>query len=419
MTGTAKTEQEEFREIYNMEVISIPTNKPVIREDRPDLLYPTLKSKFKAVINDIRERHEKGQPILVGGTVAVETSELLAQLLDQAGIPHAVLNAKNHAKEAEIIMNAGQRGAVTIATNMAGRGTDIKLGPGVREVGGLAVIGTERHESRRIDNQLRGRSGRQGDPGLTQFYLSLEDDLMLRFGSERVKAILERFKVADEDAVIQSKMISRQVESAQKRVEGNNYDTRKQVLQYDDVMREQREVIYAQRQQVIMEDESLKPVIMQMIKRTVAHIVQMHTQGEQKDWNLQAILDFAVAAMVNEDSITLSDLQGKDPDAIVAYLVDRAEANYALKEKQLYDASQMLEFEKVVVLRVVDSRWTDHIDEMDQLRQSIGLRGYGQLNPLVEYQTDGFRMFEQMVGDIEYDVTRLFLKAEIRQDIKR
>ncbi|KRN31165.1 preprotein translocase subunit SecA [Liquorilactobacillus mali] len=418
MTGTAKTEQEEFREIYNMEVISIPTNKPVLREDRPDLLYPTLKSKFAAVIEDIKERHEKGQPILVG-TVAVETSELLSELLDKAGIAHAVLNAKNHAKEAEIIMNAGQRGAVTIATNMAGRGTDIKLGPGVREVGGLAVIGTERHESRRIDNQLRGRSGRQGDPGLTQFYLSLEDDLMLRFGSERVKAILERFKVADENAVIQSKMISRQVESAQKRVEGNNYDTRKQVLQYDDVMREQREVIYAQRQQVIMEEKSLKPIILAMIKRTVEHFVQMHTQGEQKDWNLQAILDFAIGAMVNEDSITIKDLQGKKPEEIVNYLMDCANANYAMKEKQLYDASQMLEFEKVVVLRVVDSRWTDHIDEMDQLRQSIGLRGYGQLNPLVEYQTDGFRMFEQMIGDIEYDITRLFLKAEIRQDIKR
>ncbi|MFT9318604.1 preprotein translocase subunit SecA, partial [Liquorilactobacillus sp.] len=418
MTGTAKTEQEEFREIYNMEVISIPTNKPVLREDRPDLLYPTLESKFTAVIDDIKERNEKGQPILVG-TVAVETSELLSELLDKAGIVHAVLNAKNHAKEAEIIMNAGQRGAVTIATNMAGRGTDIKLGPGVREVGGLAVIGTERHESRRIDNQLRGRSGRQGDPGLTQFYLSLEDDLMLRFGSERVKAILERFKVTDENAVIQSKMISRQVESAQKRVEGNNYDTRKQVLQYDDVMREQREVIYAQRQQVIMEEKSLKPIILAMIKRTVEHFVQMHTQGEQKDWNLQAILDFAIGAMVNEDSITIKDVQGKKPEEIVNYLMDCTDANYATKEKQLYDASQMLEFEKVVVLRVVDSRWTDHIDEMDQLRQSIGLRGYGQLNPLVEYQTDGFRMFEQMIGDIEYDVTRLFLKAEIRQDIKR
>lgn len=418
MTGTAKTEDEEFREIYNMEVISIPTNKPVIRDDRPDILYPNLKSKFKAVVEDIKERHAKGQPILVG-TVAVETSELLSAVLDQAGVPHAVLNAKNHAKEAEIIMNAGQRGAVTIATNMAGRGTDIKLGPGVRELGGLAVIGTERHESRRIDNQLRGRSGRQGDPGVSQFYLSLEDDLMLRFGTDRVKRFLETMNLDDEDAVIQSKMITKQVESAQKRVEGNNYDTRKQVLQYDDVMRAQREVVYKQRQQVIMEEKSLKPVIMPMIKRTVEHVVQMHAVGEQKEWDLQGIVDFAVSAMVPEDSISVSDLEGKTVDEMVSYLMDRAEANYKTKEKQLYDASQMLEFEKVVILRVVDSHWTDHIDEMDQLRQSIGLRGYGQLNPLVEYQSDGFKMFEQMIGDIEYEVTRLFLKAEIRQNIKR
>lgn len=418
MTGTAKTEDEEFREIYNMEVISIPTNKPVIRDDRPDILYPNLKSKFKAVVEDIKERHAKGQPILVG-TVAVETSELLSAMLDQAGVPHAVLNAKNHAKEAEIIMNAGQRGAVTIATNMAGRGTDIKLGPGVRELGGLAVIGTERHESRRIDNQLRGRSGRQGDPGVSQFYLSLEDDLMLRFGTDRVKRFLETMNLDDEDAVIQSKMITKQVESAQKRVEGNNYDTRKQVLQYDDVMRAQREVVYKQRQQVIMEEKSLRPVIMPMIKRTVEHVVQMHAVGEQKEWDLQGIVDFAVSAMVPEDSISVSDLEGKTVDEMVSYLMDRAEANYKTKEKQLYDASQMLEFEKVVILRVVDSHWTDHIDEMDQLRQSIGLRGYGQLNPLVEYQSDGFKMFEQMIGDIEYEVTRLFLKAEIRQNIKR
>ena len=274
MTGTAKTEKEEFREIYNMEVVTIPTNRPILREDRPDLLYPTLESKFKAVVEDIKERHATGQPVLVG-TVAVETSELLSQMLDQAGIPHAVLNAKNHAKEAEIVVNAGQRGAVTIATNMAGRGTDIKLGPGVREIGGLAVIGTERHESRRIDNQLRGRSGRQGDPGVTQFYLSLEDDLMLRFGSERIKHFYETMNISD-DTVIQSKMITRQVESAQKRVEGNNYDTRKQVLQYDDVMRSQREVIYSQRQQVIMETESLKPVIMPMIQRTVEHLSLIH-----------------------------------------------------------------------------------------------------------------------------------------------
>lgn len=387
MTGTAKTEKEEFREIYNMEVVTIPTNRPILREDRPDLLYSTLESKFKAVVEDIKERHATGQPVLVG-TVAVETSELLSQMLEQAGIPHAVLNAKNHAKEAEIVVNAGQRGAVTIATNMAGRGTDIKLGPGVREIGGLAVIGTERHESRRIDNQLRGRSGRQGDPGVTQFYLSLEDDLMLRFGSERIKHFYETMNIAD-DTVIQSKMITRQVESAQKRVEGNNYDTRKQVLQYDDVMRAQREVIYSQRQQVIMETDSLKPVIMPMIKRTVEHNVQMNTVGDKKDWNLDGIVDFAIGAMVNEDSISKDDFAGKSQEEIVSYLMQKAEENYAAKEAQLNDKAQMLEFEKVVILRVVDARWTDHIDEMDQLRQSIGLRGYGQLNPLVEYQSDG------------------------------
>lgn len=418
MTGTGKTEKEEFREIYNMEVITIPTNKPIARDDKPDLLYPTLKSKFDAVVEEIKIRHEAGQPVLVG-TVAVETSEYLSHLLDQENIPHAVLNAKNHAKEAEIVMNAGQRGAVTIATNMAGRGTDIKLGPGVREIGGLAVIGTERHESRRIDNQLRGRSGRQGDPGVSQFYLSLEDDLMLRFGSERIKAFLERMKVADDDAVIQSRMITKQVESAQKRVEGNNYDTRKQVLQYDDVMRAQREVIYAQRQQVIMEDKSLEWVIMPMIQRTVEHQVEMHTQGDKSEWNLQAIVDFAGSAMVHEDSISVSDFAGKKPAEMVDYLMQRAKENYEAKRKQLFEQAQMLEFEKVVILRVVDARWTDHIDEMDQLRQAIGLRGYGQLNPLVEYQSDSFTMFEQMIGDIEYDVTRLFLKAEIRQDIKR
>jgi len=288
----------------------------------------------------------------------------------------------------------------------------------VIEAGGLRVIGSERHESRRIDNQLRGRSGRQGDPGVTQFYLSLEDDLMLRFGSERIKHFYETMNIAD-DTVIQSKMITRQVESAQKRVEGNNYDTRKQVLQYDDVMRAQREVIYSQRQQVIMETDSLKPVIMPMIKRTVEHNVQMNTVGDKKDWNLDGIVDFAIGAMVNEDSISKDDFAGKSQEEIVSYLMQKAEENYAAKEAQLNDKAQMLEFEKVVILRVVDARWTDHIDEMDQLRQSIGLRGYGQLNPLVEYQSDGFRMFEQMVGDIEYDVTRLFLKAEIRQNISR
>ncbi|MGX7059272.1 preprotein translocase subunit SecA [Vagococcus humatus] len=419
MTGTAKTEEEEFREIYNIEVIQIPTNKPVIRDDRPDLLYPTLDSKFKAVVKDIKERHRNGQPILVG-TVAVETSEYLSHLLDKEGIPHEVLNAKNHFKEAEIILNAGQQGAVTIATNMAGRGTDIKLGMGVRELGGLAVIGTERHESRRIDNQLRGRSGRQGDPGVSQFYLSLEDDLMRRFGSDRVKAMLEKFKIEDNDAVIQSKMLSRQVESAQKRVEGNNYDSRKNVLQYDDVMREQREVIYSQRYQVIMEENDLTDVLMGMVKRTIERNVKDHTQLEEvADWNLQGIVDFAGACLVHEDSLTVSDLEGKTREEIQTLLFDRAKAVYDRKAEQLVDPGQMLEFQKIVILRVVDTKWTDHIDTMDQLRESIGLRAYGQNNPLVEYQQEGYEMFNAMVGAIEFDVTRLFMKSEIRQNVQR
>ena len=418
MTGTAKTEQEEFREIYNMETISIPTNKPVIRKDEPDLLYPTLESKFAAVVKRIKRLHEKGQPILVG-TVAVETSEYLSHLLDQEHIPHVVLNAKNHAKEADIIKNAGQKGAVTIATNMAGRGTDIKLGPGVRELGGLAVIGTERHESRRIDNQLRGRSGRQGDPGLSQFYLSLEDDLMKRFGGDRIKNFLQRMKVDDEDAVIKSRFLTRQVESAQKRVEGNNYDSRKNVLQYDDVMREQREIIYKERQQIITEDKSLKWVLMPIFKRTIQREVEQHTLGDKKDWDLKGIVDFAEEVLVKPDTVKVDDLKGKSQDEIVDYLMSFAKGVYKDKQRQLYDPAQMLEFEKVVLLRVVDSHWTDHIDVMDQFRQSVGLRGYGQLNPLVEYQTAGYHMFEQMVADIEYETTRLFMKSEIRQNVTR
>ena len=357
MTGTAKTEQEEFREIYNMETITIPTNRPVQRKDEPDLLYPTLQSKFAAVVDRIKKLHAKGQPILVG-TVAVETSEYLSQLLDKENIPHVVLNAKNHAKEAEIVKNAGQKGAVTIATNMAGRGTDIKLGPGVREIGGLAVIGTERHESRRIDNQLRGRSGRQGDPGLSQFYLSLEDDLMKRFGGDRIKAFLERMKVNDEDAVIKSRFLTHQVESAQKRVEGNNYDSRKNVLQYDDVMREQREIIYKERQQIITEDKSLKWVLMPMFRRTIQREVDQHTLGDKKDWDLQGIVDFAEEVLIKPDTITVKDLEGKSPQEMVDYLMTFAQGVYKEKQKQLYDPAQMLEFEKVVILRVVDSLWT-------------------------------------------------------------
>lgn len=418
MTGTAKTEEEEFREIYNIQVIQIPTNRPIVRDDRADLLYPTLTSKFQAVVQDIKERYRKGQPILVG-TVAVETSELLSNMLNKEKIPHEVLNAKNHFKEAEIIMNAGQKGAVTIATNMAGRGTDIKLGLGVIELGGLAVIGTERHESRRIDNQLRGRSGRQGDPGVSQFYLSLEDDLMKRFGSDRIKVFLDRMDVEESDVVIQSKMFTKQVESAQKRVEGNNYDTRKNVLQYDDVMREQREVIYRQRQQVIMEEDNLSEVLFNMIKRTIDRVVDSHTLLEKEEWNLKGIVDFASSTLVHEDAIVITDLNDKDPQAIKDYLLELAQEVFDAKVAQLNSPEQLLEFEKVVILRVVDTKWTDHIDAMDQLRQSVGLRAYGQNNPLVEYQTEGYKMFEDMVGAIEYEVTRLFMKAEIRQNVQR
>ncbi|MFC6346952.1 preprotein translocase subunit SecA [Vagococcus carniphilus] len=418
MTGTAKTEEEEFREIYNMQVIQIPTNRPIIRDDKADLLYPTLNSKFKAVVADIKERHENGQPVLVG-TVAVETSELISDMLTKAKVPHEVLNAKNHFKEAEIIMNAGQKGSVTIATNMAGRGTDIRLGLGVKEAGGLAVIGTERHESRRIDNQLRGRSGRQGDPGATQFYLSLEDDLMKRFGSERIKTFLERMNLEEEDAVIQSKMFTKQVESAQKRVEGNNYDTRKNVLQYDDVMREQREVIYRQRNQVITSDEDLKPVLLGMVERTIERYVESHTQGEKTDWNLQGLVDFVGSTITHEDAISLADFEGKTPEEMKTFIFDTAKTLYQEKADILDSSEQLLEFQKVVILRVVDTKWTDHIDAMDQLRESIGLRAYGQNNPLVDYQTEGYQMFLDMVGAIEYEATRLFMKAEIRQNVQR
>ena len=413
MTGTGKTEEEEFREIYNIRVIPIPTNRPIARIDHPDLLYPSLKSKFKAVVEDVKSRHEKGQPVLVG-TVAVETSDYLSQLLVQAGVPHEVLNAKNHYKEAQIIMNAGQRGAVTIATNMAGRGTDIKLGEGVRELGGLCVIGTERHESRRIDNQLRGRSGRQGDPGESQFYLSLEDELMRRFGSERIKAVLDRFKLSEEESVIRSNMFTRQVEGAQKRVEGNNYDTRKQVLQYDDVMREQREIIYAERYDVITANRDLAPEIMAMIKRTIKRIVEgaSHSSKEER---IEAILNFAKYNLVPEDTISASDIEGKSDKEVIDYLYARAEEIYASQVAKLRDEESVQEFQKVLILRVVDSKWTDHIDALDQLRNAVGLRGYAQNNPVVEYQSESFRMFNDMIGSIEFDVTRLMMKAQIHE----
>ncbi|KXW41684.1 preprotein translocase subunit SecA [Streptococcus pneumoniae] len=411
MTGTGKTEEEEFREIYNIRVIPIPTNRPVQRIDHSDLLYASIESKFKAVVEDVKARYQKGQPVLVG-TVAVETSDYISKKLVAAGVPHEVLNAKNHYREAQIIMNAGQRGAVTIATNMAGRGTDIKLGEGVRELGGLCVIGTERHESRRIDNQLRGRSGRQGDPGESQFYLSLEDDLMKRFGSERLKGIFERLNMSEE--AIESRMLTRQVEAAQKRVEGNNYDTRKQVLQYDDVMREQREIIYAQRYDVITADRDLAPEIQAMIKRTIELVVDGHARAKQ-DEKLEAILNFAKYNLLPEDSITMEDLSGLSDKAIKEELFQRALKVYDSQVSKLRDEEAVKEFQKVLILRVVDNKWTDHIDALDQLRNAVGLRGYAQNNPVVEYQAEGFRMFNDMIGSIEFDVTRLMMKAQIHE----
>ncbi|SQG21150.1 translocase [Streptococcus pyogenes] len=413
MTGTAKTEEEEFREVYNMRIIPIPTNRPIARIDHTDLLYPTLESKFRAVMEDVKTRHAKGQPILVG-TVAVETSDLISRKLVEAGIPHEVLNAKNHFKEAQIIMNAGQRGAVTIATNMAGRGTDIKLGEGVRELGGLCVIGTERHESRRIDNQLRGRSGRQGDPGESQFYLSLEDDLMRRFGSDRIKAFLDRMKLDEEDTVIKSGMLGRQVESAQKRVEGNNYDTRKQVLQYDDVMREQREIIYANRRDVITANRDLGPEIKAMIKRTIDRAVDAHTRSNRKD-AIDAIVTFARTSLVPEESISAKELRGLKDDQIKEKLYQRALAIYDQQLSKLRDQEAIIEFQKVLILMIVDNKWTEHIDALDQLRNAVGLRGYAQNNPVVEYQAEGFKMFQDMIGAIEFDVTRTMMKAQIHE----
>lgn len=417
MTGTGKTEEEEFREIYNIRVVPIPTNRPIARVDHEDLLYPSLEYKFNAVIADVKRRYEKGQPVLVG-TVSVETSDLISQKLVAAGVPHEVLNAKNHYREAQIIMNAGQRGAVTIATNMAGRGTDIKLGPGVRELGGLCVIGTERHESRRIDNQLRGRSGRQGDPGESQFYLSLEDDLMKRFGSERIKVFMERMNLSEEESVIKSKMLTRQVESAQKRVEGNNYDIRKQVLQYDDVMREQREIIYKQRQDVITADRDLAPEIKAMMKRTIERQVEGHFLGS-KDEAIDGIIKFAHTTLVEDGTLHAESFKSMNKKEIIDKLYELALRVYDSQVKKLRDEDRIREFQKVLILRVVDNKWTDHIDAMDQLRNAVSLRGYAQNNPIVEYQSESFNMFNDMIGAIEFEVTRLMMKAQIHDNIER
>lgn len=417
MTGTAKTEEEEFRNIYNMDVIVIPTNRPIARDDRADLIYKTMQGKFKAIAAEIEERHKTGQPILVG-TVAVETSELLSQLLTKRKIQHNVLNAKNHEREAEIIENAGQLGMVTIATNMAGRGTDIKLGEGVIEVGGLHILGTERHESRRIDNQLRGRAGRQGDPGSSRFYISMEDELMKRFGSDNLMTMMERLGM-DEDTPIESKMVTKAVESAQKRVEGSNFDARKQLLQYDDVMRQQREIIYAQRQDVL-DAENLSDIVLRMIDSTIDRIVTVHTPESevQEEWNTKEITDYVNAVMFTEPVFTEKDFYGLDREEIIEKIQGKVHAAFAEKEKQL-PAEQIAEFQKAVILRSVDSKWMDHIDQMEQLRQGIHLRAYGQTDPLREYQFEGFEMFEAMVAAIEEEVTTYILKSQIEQNMQR
>lgn len=415
MTGTAKTEEEEFRNIYNMDVIVIPTNKPVIREDKPDMIYKTMEGKFKAVVEEIKRRHEKGQPVLVG-TVAVETSELLSDMLKKEKIKHNVLNAKNHHREAEIIEKAGQKYAVTIATNMAGRGTDIKLGEGVKELGGLAVIGTERHESRRIDNQLRGRAGRQGDPGVSQFYLSMEDELMRRFGSDNLKSMMDRLGM-DDSQPIESKMVTRAVESAQRRVEGNNFDARKTILAYDDVLREQREIIYKQRFEVI-DSDNVRGIIEQMIESTVDRLVNAHTQEDEENWDYEAIIKYVHGNLLEQEDISGEDIKGKEPSEMKELILEKVKQRYDEKEEQI-TPEQMREFEKVILLRTVDTKWMDHIDQMDQLRQGIHLRAYGQNDPLREYQLEGFNMFETMIESIEEETARYIMKAQIQQNLQR
>ncbi|MGN7399558.1 preprotein translocase subunit SecA [Cytobacillus praedii] len=417
MTGTAKTEEEEFRNIYNMNVVVIPTNRPIARDDRADLIYSSIDGKFRAVVEDIAERHKKGQPVLVG-TVAIETSEIISKYLTKKGVHHNVLNAKNHGREAEIILDAGKQGAVTIATNMAGRGTDIKLGEGVKELGGLAVIGTERHESRRIDNQLRGRSGRQGDPGITQFYLSMEDELMRRFGSDNMKSMMERLGM-DDTQPIQSKMVSKAVESAQKRVEGNNFDARKQLLSYDDVLRQQREILYGQRNEVL-ESENLREIVEKMLLTSLERNVHAFAPvgGDEEEWNLPGLIDYVNGNLLHEGDITVDDLRGKDTEEIIEAIFAKVKERYDEKE-ELLQPEQMREFEKVIVLRAVDTKWIDHIDAMDQLRQGIHLRAYGQINPLQEYQHEGFAMFENMIAAVEEDVAKYIMKAEIRNNLER
>ena len=415
MTGTAKTEEEEFRNIYNMYVIEIPTNKPVIRIDAPDLVYATKEAKYKAIINFVKERYEKGQPVLIG-TIAIETSELISSLLKQAKIPHEVLNAKNHAREAEIISKIGLNKSVTIATNMAGRGTDIKLSDEIRNLGGLCVVGTERHESRRIDNQLRGRSGRQGDPGYTQFFVSMKDDLMVRFGSDRIGEMMKNMGLGDQ--AIQSKTFTKSIGTAQKRVEGNNFDIRKQLLQYDDVMNNQREIIYEKRN-TILDSDSIHEMVLSSFRHHVEDLVNSHLapEGMLTDADLTEIVDFANENLLRKD-IKKKDIEGITPEEVIDKIAKQVISEY---EEKIKDIPQEIseEFEKVITLQVVDNYWMEHINTMSHLREGIHLRGYAQEDPLRAYTMEGFELFDSMLQKIDKDITIFLLKAEIRHNVER
>ena len=415
MTGTAKTEEEEFRDIYNMYVIEIPTNMPVIREDAADLVYATKEAKYKAIIRVVKELYDKGQPVLIG-TIAIETSELISNLLKQAKIPHEVLNAKNHEREAEIISKIGLGKSVTIATNMAGRGTDIKLSDEVKALGGLCVLGTERHESRRIDNQLRGRSGRQGDPGFTQFFVSMKDDLMVRFGSDRIGSMMESLGMGEQ--AIRSKAFTRSVEQAQKRVEGNNYDIRKNLLQYDDVMNNQREIIYKRRNE-ILDEESIHEMVLTTFRHHIEDLVKSHLfpEGQLTEEDYKDIIEFANENLLKKD-LKLKDIKDKEANEVIDILSKKVIEEYEEKIKDIPEEIHN-EFEKVITLQVLDNYWTEHINTMSHLREGIHLRGYAQEDPLRAYTMEGFDMFDKMLQNVDKDVSIFLLKAEIRQNIER
>ena len=417
MTGTAKTEEEEFRNIYNMYVICIPTNKPVIREDETDLLYPGKEGKYNAIVRVIEERHKLDQPILVG-TIAIETSELISKMLQKKHIPHEVLNAKNHAREAEIIAHAGEKGAVTIATNMAGRGTDIKLGEGVRELGGLCVIGTERHESRRIDNQLRGRAGRQGDPGFSQFFVSFEDDLLIRFGSDRYKSMMASIGFTGDQA-IRNKMFAKTVETAQKRVEGNNFDVRKHLLNYDDVMNNQRMIMYEKRNE-ILDNDSIHDTVLAGFHEYITNMVMSHLIENKKlsenDYN--EIVEAANENLLRRHRINLSEIKDKNEAEVIEFIYDNVINDYNEKLKDIPEEITS-EFEKAISLRVIDSHWMDHISTMSHLREGVGLRGYANENPLDSYTSEGYQLFDNMLAKINSEISIYLLKSEIRQNTER